>query len=90
MEGCLTKKRFSSPMRCRRDHAQNSLIGGSSQPRQRWASIGHGVRAAGFGMNLQPVPVGVVAEDPVMVVDGKVAQRLAEIVQEAVALAGGY
>jgi hypothetical protein len=28
--GCLTKKRFASPTRCRHDHAQNSDMGTSS------------------------------------------------------------
>ena len=52
------------------------------------ASLGvdrHGVRPAGLGMNLQAVPVRAVAEEAVVIVDRQVAQRLAEVVQEAVA-----
>src|SRR5688572_5105958 len=40
LAGCLTKKRLASPMRCRQDHAQNSLIGASLKPRDCCASIG--------------------------------------------------
>ncbi len=45
----------------------------------------HRVRPAGLRMNLQPVPVGAVAEEPVVIVDGQVAHRPAKVVQEAVA-----
>ena len=45
----------------------------------------HRVRPAGFGMDLQAVPVRPVAERAVMVVDREVAEGLAEIVQEPVA-----
>src|SRR5580658_11390493 len=47
---------------------------------------GNGVRAAGFRMNQQAVLVGVVAEQTVMMVDGQVAQGLAVIGQETIAL----
>ncbi len=46
----------------------------------------HRVRPAGFGMNQQAVPVRVVAEKLVMIVNRQVAERLAEIEQEPVAL----
>ena len=36
-------------------------------------------------MNLQPVLVRAVAEDAVMVVNRQVAERLAEVIEEAVA-----
>ena len=46
----------------------------------------HRVRPAGFGMDFQAVPVRVVAEKMVVIVNGQFAQRFAEIEQKPVAL----
>ena len=73
-------------MRCRHDQAQNSLIGASSHAEAALGVNGHRVRAARFGMNLQAVPVRIVAEEAVMVVNREVAERLAVVSQKAVAL----